>query len=199
METTNVLVLYASKHGATRQIAEQVWRTLRDAGLHAELRDAQDAPDPGRYQAIVVGTAIYMGQWQSEAKNWLLRHQAALSQLPLWIFASGPTGQGDPAESLKGETVPQKLQALMDSLKPREVRVFHGALRTDELNLLERMAIKAVKAPVGDFRDWKAIEQWAAEISQQLDGTGLRPSETLPELQVKTAAAKASVSVIQAN
>ncbi|MDZ4680269.1 MAG: flavodoxin domain-containing protein [Saprospiraceae bacterium] len=196
METTNVLVLYASRHGATRQIAEQVWRSLRESGMHVELRAAEQAPDPAHYQAIVLGTAIYMGQWRSEASRWLQRHQFALSRMPLWIFSSGPTGQGDPAELLKGETVPHKLQSLMEVIKPREIRVFHGALRRDELNLLERIAVKTVKAPFGDFRDWKAIEQWAAEISQSLHGAEFLPSKTLPELQVETTPAETAVGVV---
>jgi menaquinone-dependent protoporphyrinogen oxidase len=199
MESTNVLVLYASKHGATKQIAEQVWRTLRENGLHTELREADEAPDPAGYQAVVLGTAIYIGQWRSEASDWLQRHQASLSKMPLWIFASGPTGEGDPVELLKGETVPQKMQALMSVLKPREIRVFHGVLRPEEMNVLERITIKMVKAPLGDFRDWKAIENWALDIAQNLQGIAAEPSETLPELQVKTAAAKAAVGVVQAN
>jgi menaquinone-dependent protoporphyrinogen oxidase len=196
METTNVLVLHASKHGATRRIAEQVWRTLRDAGLHAELRAAEDDPEPARYQAVVLGTAIYIGQWRAEAVHWLHQHQAVLSRMPLWIFASGPTGQGEPEALLKGEVIPPKMEALMKVLKPRQVRLFHGVLRPNEMTLLERMAINMVKAPLGDFRDWKAIEQWAADIAGQLIEGHDGPSETLPELQVESALAKTAVGVV---
>jgi menaquinone-dependent protoporphyrinogen oxidase len=199
METTNVLVLHASKHGATRQIAEQIWRTLRDAGLHAELRAVEEAPDPARYQAVVLGTAIYIGQWRAEAADWLKQHQATLSRMPLWIFASGPTGEGDPAELLKGQVVPPKMQALMQVLKPREIRLFHGVLRPEEMNVLERMAIKMVKAPLGDFRDWTAIEHWAADIAGDLQCSQPESSETLPELEVEPITAGTAVGVVQAN
>jgi len=185
METTNVLVLHASKHGATRQIAEQVWRTLRDAGLHVELRAAEDSPHPARYQAVVLGTAIYIGQWRSEASDWLRQHQALLSRMPLWIFASGPTGKGDPAELLKGEVVPPKMQTLMQVLKPRDIRLFHGVLRPDDMNVLERLTIKMVKAPLGDFRDWKAIEHWAEDIAGDLQRSQPESSETLPKLEIE--------------
>lgn len=33
-------------------------------------------------------------------------------------------------------------------------------------NFLEKFMINTVKAPAGDFRDWKAIDSWAAEIAK---------------------------------
>lgn len=48
-------------------------------------------------------------------------------------------------------------------------RIFFGALDHSHLSFAERMMAKAVRAPEGDFRDWKAIEAWAASIAQELD------------------------------
>jgi hypothetical protein len=31
------------------------------------------------------------------------------------------------------------------------------------------MMVKAVRAPEGDFRDWKAIEDWAESIARDLN------------------------------
>jgi menaquinone-dependent protoporphyrinogen oxidase len=36
------------------------------------------------------------------------------------------------------------------------------------LSFAERMMVKAVRAPEGDFRDWQAIEAWAASIARDL-------------------------------
>ena len=51
---------------------------------------------------------------------------------------------------------------------PREHRVFFGALDREKLSFSERMIVKAVKAPDGDFRDWDAINGWADEIADEL-------------------------------
>jgi len=40
------------------------------------------------------------------------------------------------------------------------------------LNFLEKLAIKNVKAPVGDFRDCNAIATWAADIANSLKKQG---------------------------
>lgn len=53
-------------------------------------------------------------------------------------------------------------------LKPNDHRVFFGALDKAKLGFGERMIVKAVKAPDGDFRDWDAIKGWADEIDRAL-------------------------------
>ena len=54
-------------------------------------------------------------------------------------------------------------------LKPNEHRVFFGALNKSKLGFAERMMVKAVKAPEGDFRDWDSIRDWADGIAPELD------------------------------
>ena len=46
--------------------------------------------------------------------------------------------------------------------------MFFGALDHEKLGFGERMMVKAVKAPQGDFRDWDAIAAWADEIASDL-------------------------------
>ena len=36
------------------------------------------------------------------------------------------------------------------------------------MNLIERWMVKNVKAPLGDFRDWDAINAWASGIAGAL-------------------------------
>jgi menaquinone-dependent protoporphyrinogen oxidase len=36
------------------------------------------------------------------------------------------------------------------------------------LNLAEKLVVKALKAPVGDFRDWDVIASWAEGIAAAL-------------------------------
>ena len=86
----------------------------------------------------------------------------------MWLFSSGPTGEGDPVELLKGWTLPESLQPLVNAVQPHDTAVFHGAIDPADLGFMEKTAIKAVKAPTGDFRDWQAISDWATAVAQQL-------------------------------
>jgi menaquinone-dependent protoporphyrinogen oxidase len=86
--------------------------------------------------------------------------------MPVWLFSSGPTGEGDPEELLKGWRFPKGLQQTADNIKPRDIAVFGGLLDAKKLNPIERFMLKQMKSPMGDFRDWTAITAWATGIAK---------------------------------
>lgn len=162
----HVLVVYATKHGATAEIAERIAQTLRQAGLTVTVVEADPAADLSPYDAVVVGSAVYAAQWRKEAVAFLEAQADALAQRPVWIFSSGPTGEGNPVALLKGWRFPEAQRPLLERIRPHEVALFHGELDPAKLNLAEKLVIKAVKAPTGDFRDWPTIEAWAEGIAE---------------------------------
>ena len=166
---TRILVAYASKHHATAEIAEAIGEVLRQGdGIEVHVRSAEVVGQITHYDAVVVGSAVYMGQWQSAAAAFLKRFERELSARPVWLFSSGPTGQGDPATLLHGWEFPEALQATAMRIKPRGIALFGGKLDPADLNFLEQSAIKLVHAETGDFRDWTAIRAWAGQILEAL-------------------------------
>ncbi len=99
-----------------------------------------------------------------EATEWVHRNQAVLAKLPVWLFSVGPLG----AEVKDAEQQPKELAEFQQAIRPREQRVFFGALDHQRLSFAERMVVKAVRAPEGDYRDWEAIDVWAANIARDL-------------------------------
>ncbi len=163
-----VLVTYASKYGATAEIAERIGQVLCQGGLRAEVMPVKQVKDLTSYDAVVLGSAAYVGQWRKEAARFLQANEAALAQRPVWIFSTGPTGQGDPVELLKGWRLPLSLQPVADRIHPRDIAVFHGNLVAKKLNFIEKQMIATVRAEYGDFRDWEAITAWAASVAESL-------------------------------
>jgi menaquinone-dependent protoporphyrinogen oxidase len=163
-----VLVAYGTKYGATAEIAEKIGQMLREAGLRADVLPADRVGDLTPYQAVVLGSAVYAGQWRKEAVKFLKANETVLAEKPVWLFSSGPTGEGDPVELVQGWRFPGKLQPIADRIQPRDVTVFHGAVDAGKLNFIEKWILKNVKAPSGDFRDWDAIAAWAAAIADAL-------------------------------
>jgi menaquinone-dependent protoporphyrinogen oxidase len=84
-----VLVTAASKHGATLEIAEAIARALNEQGVSAEHVGINEVSDLGTYDAYVVGSGIYLGNWLKEARRFVDDHAAELAQRPTWLFASG--------------------------------------------------------------------------------------------------------------
>lgn len=167
-----VLVAYATKYGATAEIAEKIGEVLRQAGLDADVQPADRVHDLTPYRAVVLGSAVYAGQWRKEAATFLEKNEQALSERPVWLFSSGPTGEGDPVQLLNGWRFPEALQPIADRIGARDIVLFHGVIDMQEINLPEKLIVKALKAPAGDFRDWDAISAWAADIAEALQQQG---------------------------
>jgi menaquinone-dependent protoporphyrinogen oxidase len=159
-----VMVACASKHGSTEGIAEAIAERLHQLGHDAVAVRAADVSDLNGVHAVVLGSAIYAGSWMKDATEFAEANADVLSGLPVWLFSSGPLG----TEVDDDEEQPRQLTELTEALHPRAHRMFFGALDRTKLGFGERMMVKAVKAPDGDFRDWNAISAWADEIGREL-------------------------------
>jgi menaquinone-dependent protoporphyrinogen oxidase len=162
--TARVLVAYASKHGATTEIAKKMGEILNEAGLKATVLPAEQVVDLTPFDAVVLGSAVYAGSWRKEAVHFLEKFESLLAKMPVWFFSSGPTGEGDPTTLLKDWRCPTAQEPLANRIRPRDIAVFQGELDMEKLNFAEKLIIKGVKAPVGDFRNWDSITDWAASI-----------------------------------
>ena len=170
-----VLVVYASRHGATRGIAERIAEKLTDEGHPAQARSVQEASGLEGYDAFVIGSATYAFHWMDEALAFVKRNSAVVARHPVWLFSSGPLG--NEAKDAKGQdllkaTVPKEISELQEVVQARDHRVFFGALDPDTLGFAERALRKLPAAraglPEGDFRDWAEIDAWAGDIAREL-------------------------------
>lgn len=160
-----VLVAYASKHGSTEGIATFLADRLRELGEDAVARPVEEVSDLEGVDALVLGSAVYAGSWMKEAMAFVERNRTTLPGMPVWLFSSGPLGD----EVKDEEEQPRQLKELQEMLSPRDHQMFFGALDRDKLGFGERMIVKAIKAPQGDFRDWDAIRGWADQIVRDLE------------------------------
>jgi menaquinone-dependent protoporphyrinogen oxidase len=173
----NVLVAYATRHGATAGIAEQIAATLCEEGIQAEARPVEDVTGLEEYDAVVLGGAAYMFHWLKAARTFAHEHRSALRQLPVWLFSSGPLGTDevdDEGRDVREAARPKEFDELTELLRPRSEEVFFGAYDPQEkpIGVGERITrmMPAARAalPAGDFRDWDQIDAWAREIAQEL-------------------------------
>jgi menaquinone-dependent protoporphyrinogen oxidase len=174
-----VSVVYASRHGATRGIAERISEVLRAEGLEATVASA-DAPLDPAAEAFVIGSAVYVGSWLKEAKAFVEHHAVQLRQRPVWLFSSGPLAPAAPGTEGREAVNPAVVQELSDLARPRDHGVFAGAFDpSDPPKAISERVIRALPAMQdilvpGDFRDWPAIEAWAHGIA-----ASLRPAATV--------------------
>ena len=163
-----VLVTYATKYGATAEIAEKIGQVLQKEGLAADVVPVKKMKDLSPYSAVVLGSAVYIGRWRKEAVQFMEKNEQALAERDVWIFSSGPTDEGDPLELVEGWTLPDKLKPVAERIQPHDIAVFHGVLDLDTLNFIERTMLSKMDVPVGDFRDWEMIAEWATAVADTL-------------------------------
>ena len=167
-----VLVAVSSKHGSTREIAESIGATVREAGIEVEVVDAREVGSVAAYDAVIVGSAVYLGRWMGPARDLVTRSVEALRTRPVWLFSSGPLRLDivDPADAAEG-------MKLLELVEARDHRVFPGKADRREFGFFERAAVSMVKSPWGDHRDWPAIREWATGIAGELTSV---PAEPVP-------------------
>lgn len=160
---SRVLVAFGTKHGATAEIAQTVADELRKAGHTVECVPAAEVLELAHYDAVVIGSAVYMGRWRPEARRLIKRRAGELSERPLWLFSSGPCGQAEPSY-----TAPPGLLRRARRLGAREHVVFGGRVPEEPSSRIERSIVEKAAPEHRDLRDWETIRGWGAEIAQAL-------------------------------
>jgi len=156
-----ILIAYASKYGATREVAERIAQRLQKAGKQAEAKSVKEIADLGKPEGVIVGSALYQGGWLPEATAFVRKNAAALSRIPTWLFSVGPL-----ASEVDDEEQPIELAEFRDKIAHKHHAVFHGALDHSKLDRSDRITMKAAGARDGDFRDWDAIGAWVDRIAK---------------------------------
>lgn len=175
-----ILVAYASRHGATTGIAERIHERLGERGHDVTLRQVAEVDEVSSYDAVVVGSAAYVGAWLKEAAEFVRRNQAVLADRPVWLFSSGPIGTetvDEKGRDVLEATIPREFAEFDPQIHPRDMKIFFGAFDPDAppIGVLEhigslftRMERVRQQMPAGDFRDWPAIDAWSDGIADQL-------------------------------
>ena len=163
-----ILVAFATKYGATEGIAQKIGEVLTSAGWQVDVLPAGRVKNLEPYNAVVLGSGVYIGKWLKDAAKFLEANEKVLAQRLVWLFSSGPLEAGDPVALLKGWLIPTGLQPVVDRIQPRQITVFHGCVDMEKLNFIDKFMLTNIKSPVGDYRDWEAISAWAEGIAAAL-------------------------------
>ncbi len=161
-----VLVAYASRHHGTQEMAAEIADALRAAGFEVDLRAAADVPTIEPYGAVIVGSAVYMFHWEIPALELIRRDRLALAQRKVWLFSSGPVGDGKSTRHPETVPHPDGVDQLADEIGARGCAMFGG--RVDPQQGGFAMAIMAKAGLEGDWRDLPRVRTWAHEIASEL-------------------------------
>jgi menaquinone-dependent protoporphyrinogen oxidase len=146
---THVLVAHASRYGSTTETAARIAQVLAAEGLTVELRPAREVDSLEAYDAVVLGTGIYVGRLHRDARGLLSR----IGDVPLAVFGMGPQKLDDL------EATRAQLDRGLERVTPFATTVFGGVWDPAKA----RFPLNKVSAY--DVRDWESVEEWAREVA----------------------------------
>jgi menaquinone-dependent protoporphyrinogen oxidase len=164
-----ILVAYATKHGSTQEVAEEIAQTLRNNGLEVDLQPIRKVKALDDYSAVVLGAPIYMFHWHQDALHFLAEFRKEISGgLPVAIFAGGPFGEDYEKEM-------QEVRARFDGelakvpwFTPLSVQIVGGKFDPARLRFPYNLIPALKQLPPTDLRNWDEIRAWAISLVGQL-------------------------------
>ncbi len=163
------LIVYATKAGSTQEVAEFMGHILRENGIQADVLEVSEVENIDAYQAVILGSAIRLGNVLSPMVQFAQRHQHALNQRATAFFTLCMTMKIDTPENR--HIAERYLSPLWDVVEPISVGLFSGTIKPANLSRITRWIVKrdrTQKLSEGDFRDWAAIRAWTEALIPQL-------------------------------
>lgn len=190
MDPRRVLVVFATRLGQTRRIAERLAIRVREHGLFASCFDVRDlAPDLDldSYQGVIVGASLDPGHHQLSVARFLRQHREALRELHTAFFSVTLAVAGNPAmrEGVH-RGAGRFLQAAMFS--PELHEDLAGALRFSRAGWLLRSFMRHEERLLGvdnpwdqdlELTDWDEVDRFAERFLEHMDAAPeAHPDET---------------------
>lgn len=162
-----ILVTYATRAGSTVGVASAIAETLGQRGFAVDVKPVKEKPTLTGYQAVILGSAIRMGQWLPEMKDYIKSNQAALGKLPVALFTVHMSHVGDDETSRSArQAYVAPIHAL---LTPADEAFFAGKMDFNTLSFMDRLIMQAIKgkgsSEAEDLRDWGKIRGWANSVT----------------------------------
>jgi menaquinone-dependent protoporphyrinogen oxidase len=179
------LVLFATREGHSRKVAEYVTRRLQSKGVAAELVGAAKVPKGLQlrdyYFAIAIAS-VHRQKHEPEMATFLKTHASELARIPS-AFVSISLSQAGAENS--SAAAPQREKAATDAQKmidvflneigwrPSKTKAVAGALAYSKYNFLIRFIMKRIAAHEGgdtdtskdyEYTDWEGLGQFVDDL-----------------------------------
>jgi len=184
-----VAVLYATREGHTRRIADEVVHVLVRHGLQASVVDLARHPDPGEltaFEAVVLASPVHAGRFAPEVISFAKNHRAELESMTN-AFVSVTLSE---AGVERADTTPEEHSKFLSEVAavnehffeqtgwhPARLKNVAGALAYSRYNFLIRMIMKRIARQSGgstdtsrdhDYTDWAELDRFVSSLAEDL-------------------------------
>ena len=164
-----VLIAFATMYGRTFKVAERIAETLCADGYQVDIRFAKDITDSdlAAYDAVLLGSCIYIEKWHPDAIAFLEKYQAALAQkkVAYYCVCALMGMDSEDAAALVQEHYILPMYERFPDIAPLDIGAFGGAINYRILLPKDWFMLRLMFLPGGDWTDWEAVAAWADTIS----------------------------------
>jgi menaquinone-dependent protoporphyrinogen oxidase len=189
----NLLILYATREGQTRKIAERIADVLWTSGHRAQVVDADALPPDfslAPFDAACLGGPIHIGGYPRSIVRFARRHAPWLAATRSGFFS---VGLAVASRTTDGRAETQRLvERFMRKTRwmPSEVDLFAGALPYSKYSPLIRWIMRAIASHEGgdtdtsrdyEYTDWTQVDRFAAYFAATVADHLARQVAKVPE------------------
>jgi menaquinone-dependent protoporphyrinogen oxidase len=180
------LILYATRQGQTRRIAEHIAAGLGAQHIDVELHDVKTPLVPidwSRYDWACLAASVHVGHHESEMIAFVKRHRHALEQRQA-VFVSVTLSEAGAEDAQQPQAIRE--QAAADAQRmidvfiqdtgwtPARVLPVAGALAYSQYNFLIRFVMKRIARKAGaptdtsrdyEFTDWATLDRFVTDAA----------------------------------
>ncbi len=160
----SVLVCYQTRYGSTREIAVQIAEVLEKAGPRVTLSPISTVKDLSTFDAVVIGSPLYMGKWLAEAREFVGRFHVQLRERPVAVFTVGYSFRDRVQEHIPGDD--EALEQVLFFISPVATGFFAGRVDPDSMSPADRSITTMAGVTPGDFRNPDEVRKWAEKLAR---------------------------------
>ena len=187
MKCMKTAILFATREGQTRRIAERIAADLRAEGAIVDVVDLSAASDLALsdYDSVCVASSVHLGRHERAVVEFVKRHRTELERLSA-AFVSVSLSEAGVEDATRSEGARKQsaadVQRMIDDFvketgwHPARVCPVAGALAYTRYNVLLRFVMKRIARKAGgptdtrrdhELTDWTAVDRFAATLARR--------------------------------
>jgi menaquinone-dependent protoporphyrinogen oxidase len=180
---TSCLIIYASRHGHTGEIARRLAESLHDHGIQSTfMADVAEVGDleVHDFDAVIVGSSVHMGRHDESLVRWVAEHHVSLQQRPSGFFSVSMAAADD---SDKGRAAAREyIDEFVEGTDwtPTRTVALAGALQYREYDFVTRQVVRQIALQKGlstdgshdtVYTDWDELDRFATAVASKVQST----------------------------
>lgn len=169
-----ILILYSSRDGHTRLIAEQIAAAIGGEGVcDVHNLHQSETIDLSSYGAVVIGASIRYGYFRSAVGRFIGKNQTVLNALPSAFFGVNLVARKPEKRTVETNVYVRRFLA-QSPWKPHLTAVFAGALRYPRYPWYDRAIIRLIMWMTGGetdpsmevvYTDWEDVRDFGCRVA----------------------------------